>query len=221
MLAEPCTRRYEQAWRPPLEAHVEIKPWRTSVSWQVMLHPYRTYQAVREAEPAPASWRQAIRGPAMWLLMLTAFVSLTTAGRLVWFHIVMVGAFWLYFPGLTAFWVAVTSHRRGEPIRSMGGRIDRYFLGYAPWYLWMLFVSGMCLFPAYGREAIEWMGFGFFVPMLLAIVWGIVTTHACFRAGFGFGRWESLGRTLAFYVGFAGSIVGYYWGSDQLRNLMT
>src|SRR5690606_35310414 len=119
-------------------------------------------------------------------------------------------------------WLAIATRTRDTPI-PLARRVDLYIRGFGPWYAWVLFVSGVCIFSWHARTAFfDVLGIPLFVALIaLALAWSIVLTHACFLCGYRLTRRGALLRTVAFYVGFGGSLLIYYIVSDQLLNLFT
>ena len=79
------------------------------------------------------------------LLVLGAFVSITTAGRLAPEHLVGTAAMWSFLPALQALAlrVALAAGRSRAPFRAS---LSRYYAGHGPWYALLLAVAGVCLF---------------------------------------------------------------------------
>lgn len=195
--------------------------WAWSDEARVMVRPYRTYAelAERDDDEVGRAWVFA-RGPALWALFMGAFVSLTAAGRLVWWHLALSALSWAFLPVVQSLWLLVVTHRRGAG-PSAARRVDLYFRGYGPWYAWMLVLSGICLFSAHARVAIMVdLGVPVFMSlMLVALLWAVVLTHACLRRGLGLSGRRAFFGTLGFYVGVAGTLVLYYISTNQLLSL--
>src|SRR5690606_21094135 len=88
--------------------------WAWSDEARVMVRPYRTYAALaeRDDDEVGRAWVFA-RGPALWALFMGAFVSLTAAGRLVWWHLALSALSWAFLPVVQSLWLLVVTHRRG------------------------------------------------------------------------------------------------------------
>lgn len=203
--AEPPTQR-APAWSPEL---------------LLLFRPATTYARLRAEAATPDGptlrWRAA-RGPLLWLLVAGAFVSLTTAGRLVWWEMLLSASAWAFFPALQIAWLAVASRRVALPFAA---RVDLYFRGQAPLYLWSLAVAALCLFTPHARLAFEALLFPILASLALAAAWSTFLTFACFRAGFGLTRGAALWRTLVFYLGYASTMVGWFLLTDNLQPLLS
>ena len=193
-------------------------PW--SDDARVMARPFVTYAELAAApEPRPRS-ALAVR-VAMILLVLAGFVSLTTAGRLVAFHVVGTMISWSFVPAVQALVFALVL-RLLDPPRARSGLVPAlslYFTGHGPWLIFLLLVAGICLFvPDVYTTMMRLLGSGVLpLAMLGIIVWSMVTTFACFRAGIGFSRGRASAATALFYMGFTVVIVGYYLAMNQIQ----
>jgi hypothetical protein len=184
---------------------------------RVMLRPFAVYRELGEAdEPAPG--RAALIRAGFFLLVLGGFISLTSAGRLVAFHVASVFVTWSFLPILQA--LAVTlAVRTVAPKASIARALSLYFTGHAPWFFWMLILA---VVPLVAGDVYKTMTlllrFGV-IPVLLltAIGWGGVLTYAAFRAGLALSRARAAGATAIFYLAFAGSILGYYLATNQIQ----
>ncbi|MCA9516464.1 MAG: hypothetical protein KC635_16100 [Myxococcales bacterium] len=184
---------------------------------RVLLRPRATYARLRAApDDARPLWR-GVRGPLLWLLVVGAFVSFTTAGRLVWWEILLSASAWAFLPLLQVAWLAAATARVPVPLAD---RVDLWFRGQAPIYLWFLALSALCLFTPHARLAIEPLVFPIVLALAAAIGWGAYLTFVCLRVGFRLGRASALLRTLGFYVGYGGTLVGWYLVTDNLQPLL-
>jgi len=161
------------------------------------------------------------RRPALLLLMLGAFVSFTSAGRLVTYSLLNTAAFWLFVPGLQVVAIIVVS----RALRANCGTsvaIDRFFVSQGPWYIFFLTISGLCLFSpdVYGSFSFL-MGNGILpIGLLATAFWSNILSVACFRAGFGF-SWKRTAAAFALYhLLYSGVVISYYFAMDQLQPLL-
>jgi hypothetical protein len=184
---------------------------------RVMLHPFTGYRELGQAdEPAPG--RLALVRAGFFMLVLGSFISFTTAGRLVAFHVASVFVTWAFLPLLQA--IAVTlAVRTAAPRASTRRALSLYFAGHAPWFFWMLILA---LLPLVVGDVYKTMtmllGIGLIPALLLvAIGWGGVLTYASFRAGLDLSRARAAAATAIFYVAFGGAILGYYLATNQIQ----
>jgi len=193
-------------------------PWSDEV--RLLRRPFAAYRDLAERHEDARAWHVALRGPLLWLTVVAGFVSLTSAGRLVWYHLLFPAVAWSFAPLFQALWVALVS--RGAPrALPLGRRLDLYFRGQAPWYLWMLFIAGLCLFTPHARLAFEALTPVVVVTLLATFVASGLLTYAYFRAALGFSRWAATARTGAFYLLYGGGGVVYFLATDQLIPLLT
>jgi Yip1 domain len=184
---------------------------------RVMLRPFSVYRELGAGEEREPLRTAAVRAGFM-LLVLGAFVSLTTAGRLVAFHVASVFIGWAFLPGFQALAV-VLAIRTVAPNASVRRALSLYFTGLAPWLLWMLLVAIVPLVVPDVYRTMMWLVRRGVIPALLlvAIGWGGVLTYACFRAGLDLSRRRAAAATAVFYAVFVGGIVGYYLVMNQIQ----
>ena len=189
-----------------------------------MLRPFRGYAAVARRPASRAGWLW-VRGPLKWLLVVAAFVSFTTAGRLLWYHLLLSPTAWAFGPALQIGWL-LAAHglvARGHERRpvSRAELVDWFFLGQGPWLALLLGLSGLCLLSPDILPAARWLvtnrlGLGLVLGVL---VWSLVLTLAFFRAALGLGRGRSALATAIYYLGYAGTLAAYYQVTGQLAPL--
>ena len=180
---------------------------------RVMVRPFRTYAELSEHDDEPVLVR-----PLRLLLVLGAFVSFTTAGRLVAAHVAWTFAFWSFVPALQAMAAAVAL-RLFAPGRPMRPAITLYFAGLGPWLLLLSLISATCLLAPDVYATMTWLlGVGILPGLFVATFgWGVLLTFAFFRAGLGLSRWRASLATSVFYSAYCGSIVGYYLITNQIQ----
>jgi hypothetical protein len=187
-----------------------------------MLRPFRGYSRLaQELQGEPLGWRLAVRRPVRWLLVIGAFVSLTSAGRLVALHVASGFVFWSFFPllqtaGVLAMLALVA---RGRP---RAASLDLYFAGQAPWLLFFVTLTGVCLFAPRVYDAFRWLlGTGVLPGLfVLTLLWSTLLTWAFLRRGLGLGRARA---TLGFVVleaVYGGSLLAWFLATDQLQPLL-
>lgn len=189
---------------------------------RILVRPYSRYrQLVGEPEGA-SSLALALRRPFLTLLAIGWFVSLSAAGRLVAWHVAFASFFWGFLPlfqvlVLTAIFALFRSSE-GPP---WSRRVDLYFAGNGPWYLFMTALVGVCLFAPNVYDAmVALLRFGILPGLLIAaFVWSIVLSHAFFREACRMTRGRAALATLLNYLLWPGLIVGYYLLTNQLQPL--
>ncbi|MBK7398301.1 MAG: hypothetical protein IPJ34_18910 [Myxococcales bacterium] len=177
--------------------------------------PFRGYLRLGEAPPSP--WLGVLR----LQLVLAVFVSLTTAGRLVPFHVASIVVTWGFVPAWQALAV-LAGHAVARSPRSRRDALGLYFAGHAPWQLLLLLVAGVCVLvsdpAAVGAFALRR---GILPALVLSTAFaGILLTHASYRAGHALPRGRAIAATLTFYLVYVGGIVGWYLAQGQLQPLL-
>ncbi|HVY46188.1 MAG TPA: hypothetical protein VHB21_09930 [Minicystis sp.] len=184
---------------------------------RVMLRPFAVYRELGDAdEPAPG--RAALARAGFVQLVLGGFVSLTSAGRLVAFHVASVFVFWAFLPIVEALAVALAV-RLASPGKDVRRALALYFTGHAPWLFFLLVVALVPFVAPDVYATMAWLLARGVLPLLLlvALGWGGVLTFACFRAGLGLGRGRAAGATAIFYAVLVGGITSYYLATNQIQ----
>jgi hypothetical protein len=176
----------------------------------LLARPFATYRALGERR-GERTWRDLARGLLLEGALLGAFVSLTTAGRLVASHVVFTAVFWGFLPLLQVVAVAAAV-RVAAPRERIVPAASLYFEGLGPYYVFYLVISGICLFApnVYGVfTALLRVGA---LPLYLlgTIVWGAVITWAFFREGLALPRRRAGIGAAVFYGIFVGTVLGWY-----------
>lgn len=195
-----------------------LVPW--SDDARVMVRPFRAYAALAAA-PDEHPARTAVGRAALILLVIGAFVSLTTAGRLVAFHVASTMLFWSFVPivqaAVFAAALALAAPRAKRP--RLAPALALYFTGHGPWMILFWLVAGVCILAPDVYGAMMWLVRG--GPMLALLVgtiaWSGVITFACFRSGVGLSRRRAGAATAIFYAGFTAVIVGYYLAMNEIQ----
>jgi len=194
------------------------------VNWsddaRLLRHPFVTYGELAAAEDA-RPLRTALGRALLLLLVIGAFVSFTSAGRLVAFHVVGTMVFWSFLPLVQGAVFAGTA-RLVAPRFGVKAALALHFRGYASWHLFLLAVSGVCLFaPDVAAALLALIRTGV-LPGLLALTWGTsaLLTFACFRSGMGLARGRALAATGLYYLGYVIAIVSYYLAMNQIQPLL-
>lgn len=191
-----------------------------SLELRAMIRPFVTHRALAHAQPPPG-WGTLLRRPLLCLLMLGAFVSFTAAGRLVAVHLLSTLVFWAFAPAAQGL-AAVVATRALAPRRLRPSQaVDLVLAGNGPWYLLLLFVSGVVLFAPDVLAAAEALVRSRALVALFAGVaaWGALLTWACFRHGLALPRWRAAAATALYYACFFGVLVSWLLAAVQLQPL--
>jgi hypothetical protein len=193
-------------------------PW--SDDARVMARPFRAYAALAVIEDHRPARTAALRA-LLILLVIGAFVSLTTAGRLVAFHVVSTMVFWSFVPLVqaAAFAAALSLAAPRSPRPKIAPALALYFTGHGPWMVLFWIVAGVCLLAPHVYETMMWLIRSGVLPVMLlgTIAWSGVITFACFRSGVGLSRGRAAAATALFYAGFTTVIVGYYLSMNEIQ----
>ena len=183
-----------------------------------MLHPIDTYAALSGPEGNHEDGRALRIRLVRLMIVLGAFVSFTSAGRLVAFHLVSTFVFWSFVPALQL--AAVTVVLRVLNQKPWSSRaLSLYLVGHGPWLLFLMAVCGVCLFVPNVYLAMTWMiSHGVLPAVLLAILaWGGVLTWAFFRHGLAMTGRRAAAATALFYLLYIGAILGWFFATNQLQ----
>jgi hypothetical protein len=188
---------------------------------RVLVRPFATYRALASAPSEDGALVLATRRPAVWLVVLGGFVSLTAAGRVVWFHQLFGMLAWSFVPVLQIAWLMIAL-RWASPAHVSPRSIDLFFAGQAPWLLFLLLLAGVCIFSPHVWPAFQLLLATGALPALLlvAMVWSIVLSLAFFRAALDLDPIQCWKAMDAYYAGFSGTILLYYVMTGQLVPLI-
>lgn len=183
----------------------------------LLVRPFRTYRELGERR-AERTWRDLARGLLIEGVMLGAFVSITSAGRLVIWHVVLTAVFWGFLPLLQIGAVAAAV-RAAAPRERLVPAVSLYFEGLGPYHVFYLVLSGICLFApdVYGAMTALLRAGALPLFLLGTIAWGIVITWAFFREGLGLSRARSGLGAAVFYVIFVGVVLSWYLALNQIQ----
>jgi hypothetical protein len=186
---------------------------------RVLLRPFATYRVLAdELGLTPAAWW---RRPLLTLVVLGAAISVTTAGRFVLAHVVLVGAAWAFVPAAQLVALSVVRARFGRH-RPLGPTIHVFFAGQGGWLaLLVLVVVLVSLAPGLAdtltsKHWILLLAGG----ALVALVHGFVVTFAFVREVWGVARRPAVLATLGYYLLLATIFLGYFLAMGQLTPLL-
>lgn len=183
----------------------------------LLVRPFATYRALGERR-SERSWRDLARGILIEGVLLGAFVSITSAGRLVISHVVLTAVFWGFLPLLQIAAVAAAVYATA-PRERMAGAISLYFEGLGPYYVFYLVLSAICLVAPDVYAAMTALLRTSALPLFLlgTIVWGVVITWAFFRDGLGLPRGRAGLGMGVFYGIFVGVVLSWYLALNQIQ----
>jgi hypothetical protein len=187
---------------------------------RLLRRPFLTYGELAAAvDDRPL--RTALGRALLLLLVIGAFVSLTSAGRLVTFHVVGTMVSWSFLPLIQGAVFAATA-RLLAPRFGVTAALALHSRGYAPWHLFLLAVSGVCIFAPDVAAALLALVRTGVLPGLLALTWATsaLLTFACFRSGMALARDRALAATGLYYLGYVIAIVSYYLAMNQIQPLL-
>lgn len=185
---------------------------------RVMLRPFATFRALAQRDSRARWWPR----PLQTLLVIGAFVSATTAGRFVAWHVLFVMGAWAFLPGLQLLWLRIVGQRWGRG-SSFARSAHLFFAGQGGWLLVLLLIVALVTLAPGVADAIDgarWipvMGVG----VLFALFHGFVVSFAFFREVWGLTRRAALAASGMYYLGLAMSIVAYYLAMGQLLPIVT
>lgn len=140
------------------------------------------------------------------MLSLGAFVSFTTAGRLVPAHLVGTALAYSFLPVLQGVSLAVAM-RAGGGRRSLAQVFSGHLAGYGPWALLLAVFDALCAFAPDVLAALGALFRTGVLPVLAltTIAWSVRMQHALLRASGARGF-----ATAVYYGTFVALVVGWY-----------
>ncbi len=188
---------------------------RWSAEARVFLRPTAMYRQFAARRDDGRSRRRWITRLTLFALMLGAFVSWTTTGRLTARLVFVEAGFWSVVPLLQTA-VAATVLRVFARRGGLDRALDLFLAGNGSWYLWLLGISGFCLLAGSAGTPLPFGRYWLAATFVAALVASTRVRYAFFRAVLGLpGRRALAGLTL--YNGLLwGAIAGYGAVSGQL-----
>ena len=186
---------------------------------RVLLRPFATYRALAdELGLAPVAWW---RRPLLTLVVLGACISVTTAGRFVLAHVLLVGTAWAFVPAAQLVALFLVRARVGRH-RPLGPSIHLFFAGQGGWLaLLLVLVALVSLAPslADALTSTHWIML-LASGALVALGHGVVVTFAFVREVWGVARRPAVVATLGYYLVLASIFVSYFLVMGQLTPLL-
>ena len=195
-------------------------PWLT-LEGQAMLRPFETYSLL--AKTSTGGLWALLRRPLKWTLIVGAFVSLTTAGRLVWYHVLLSPLLWVYLAVAQIAALAICMRLAPRSARPRFSRlVDDYFVSQGPMYLLTFLVSGLVILSPKVLPVVTWvLDSGLLLALaIFATVWTVVLNLALFQRRLKMSILRSVMAALLFWALYGLAIAGNFWMMDQLQPLM-
>lgn len=177
-----------------------------------MVRPFRAYEELGERadEDLASPFERIVR----FLLVLGAFIAVSTAGRLVPFHVASTFVTWAFVPILQALAVAIATHVTVGRIY-IRRAIGLYFAGHGPWLVFLMLVASACIFVPEPQRLFAALPVG----LVIAFVWGVVITVGFFTRGLGLGRARGAKAIAIFYAVWILSLATWYVALGQVQTL--
>ena len=189
---------------------------------QTLVRPFSGYRALiaDQDEDGGGLWLM-LRRPALWLLIAAVFLSLSTAGRLVWFHLLLSAVGWWVVVAIQLGLIGLF-HLTGPRRCSLARMADLYFIGQTPYLLLLLLGAAVCIFVPDVFDTYIWLSRRGVVLGLvgLAAAWSILLTVGWFEAVVGNSRARAIGMTVVFYLLYGLCVLATHWALDQLQPLL-
>jgi hypothetical protein len=186
---------------------------------RVLVRPAIVYEALARTAGSGTSWARALQRPAFIALLLGAVFTLTTAGQLTLRLLVGAAVAWSFVPlvQIAAVAALVTVFR----VRHLSPKtaVDLYFVGHAPWSLWLLGVAGIATFAAPSAASDLWgarPGMVLTLSLLLPLLWSKRLTWAFLRQGLALEARRAAGALALHDALTWGAVVFYFLVTDQL-----
>jgi len=188
----------------------------------LLARPRSAYAALAERTPptAPAAW-VLVRRPLLALLMIGAFVSISTAGRFTLWHVVLAGFGWSFVPAIQIFWLLILRLRNGRA-RTAADTIDLFFAGHGAWYALasaLMLLITVAPWLADRIHGIEWL-FILGIGIIGALIHGVITTATFVRNVWARTRRQTFRITVTYYLAVSATVLGYYLWMGQVMPLL-
>jgi hypothetical protein len=108
----------------------------------VMLRPIAAYREMAQ-EPGETGWCVALRRPLFLAILLGSALALSSSGHLSLPLILSCSLAWSFVPALQLVSVLAILHFFDHPRIARSRAVDLYFMGHAPWSLWLLGIAGL------------------------------------------------------------------------------
>jgi len=183
-------------------SRVETGFWHASPEARLLRHPFEAYEEL-EAEALvddTPRWQLWLRRPARLLVFLGVFVALSTAGRLVLWHVALAFVFWAFVPLYQSLAAALTV-RLFKRDADLAKSVDLFYMGHGPWYALLAFLVAVCFAAPEVYEAFRFLAISFILPGLVLGTMGLATvlTYAFFRSALGLSRGRSFMAMVTYY----------------------
>jgi len=188
---------------------------------QVLVHPFRGYQALA-AQEDPRPLRTLAERVFVTQLALGVSVSLITAGRLTFRLVLGTMLAWLMVPAIQLAVITLTHWVSGTR-KSRVETANLYVAGNAPPLLLMLFAAGVCIFTPDVAAAFSLLLRTGILPVLVvaARVYGWVLSYGCYRSGLALSRGRAALCLVVDMVFAAVLVSGWYMSIDNIIPQLT
>ena len=181
---------------------------------RLLVRPFRTYEELAAAAPAPG---RALAGAARLLLVLATLVAVTSTGRFAPVELVTAVPSFAYVLGVQAIAIAMVVRLLAPQRVRVLDAYGLYLAGHGPWLLVLLAICVECIVLELPGGTLLSVGPWLFLG---AFVWGGFLTYACFRAGLGMPRFRAWVAMGLFYVVTTTSVLGYFVVAGQLLPIL-
>ena len=175
---------------------------------RVMLRPISAYRQLAD-ENSSGVW-VLLKRPLFVTLIFASFISLTTSGRLTLPLVLGSALFWSAGTLLLVLTTSVVLIFTRKKI-SLPKAIDLFFTGHGPWLVWLLALSGICLF-APSEEVTLWpLPLGWLMLSSLgAFIWSSVTYLGFFRGALKLSNLRAVAAVVFYDILLWGTVLSYF-----------
>lgn len=187
-----------------------------------MFRPRATYARLRREGPDGAPLALLVRRPLFLLIVMGAFVSFSSAGRLTAVHLMGTLVFWSFVSVLQMIAVALITATMTKTGGSVARAVDLFFVGQGPWLLFFTLLAGVCLFAPDVYGSFVWLLSTGVLPgaFLVTFAWGALLTWFFLRRGLEMGVLRALAGGAMYFLLYGGAIVGYFALTNQIQPLV-
>ena len=191
-------------------------PW--SLEWLALRSPKSTFETLRIE---PISWRLYLAQVARSLVVLAAFVSFTSAGRLTILDILWTIVFWSFAPVLQALAALLAGKILAKQTPSLLV-VTAMIIGNGPWLILLSIISAMCIvIPSPGPAFLWMLRVGLLPALLLATAFtGVFLTYKAFRYIADLSAAKTVAATGVYYMAYVGLILSWYLSLYELQPLV-
>jgi hypothetical protein len=188
-----------------------------SAEARVMLRPIVAYRELAQ-EPGQTGWCVALRRPLFLAILLGSALALSSSGHLSLLLILSCALSWSLVPALQIVSVLAILYLFDHPRITRSRAVDLYFMGQAPWSLWLLGIAGLSTLVS----PIELHGWAFesqlpiLVSLLTPWLWSQLITLGFFRGALQMSVRKAIAALLLNAVILWGAVALFFLATDQL-----